>query len=212
MASYSYHLDDDPKIATVLETTAPEPTRQTLDEEPGYTVMPPILVYMPSVEITQSSLDELASSPAVYNRELAWLDFNWRVLAEAQDERNPLLERLRFLAITASNLDEFFRKRVGGLKRQQAAGAANLNLLGWTPDLQIQLISQAVHEMMACQSKVLLNDLLPALKATGVALVDYEDLSAEQQRQMRDFFHREIYPILTPLAVDPGHPFPLSAI
>jgi len=179
-----------------------------LAEEPGYTVMPPISVYTPAVDLAEASLDDLASSPLIYNRELSWLDFNWRVLQEALDDRNPLLERLRFLAITASNLDEFFRKRVGGLKRQQAAGMANLNLLGWTPDYQIRLISQAVHEMMAYQSRLLLDDLLPALRAEGMGLVDYTDLTDEQQEQMRAFFRREVYPILTPLAVDPGHPFP----
>lgn len=208
MASYSYHFDEEREGAAVLETTAPAAAPPPAGDEAGYLVMPPIAVYTPPVEIGEVSLDELASSPVIYNREVAWLDFNWRVLAEALDERNPMLERLRFLAITASNLDEFFRKRVGGLKRQQAAGVANLNLMGWTPDFQIRLISQAVHEMMACQSSALLNDLLPALKREGMGMVDYRELDEEQQARLRDFFHREIYPILTPLAVDPGHPFP----
>lgn len=209
MASYSYHLNSDPAIATATGTAEPENRRQPPPAvAAGYRVTPPTSVYAPSLELTEVSLDELASSPVIYNRELVWLDFNWRVLEEALDERNPLLERIRFLAITASNLDEFFRKRVGGLKRQQAAGVANLNLLGWAPDYQIRLISQAVHEMMTYQSGVLLDELLPALEAEGMALVDYQNLTEEQQAQMRDFFHREIYPILTPLAVDPGHPFP----
>lgn len=207
MASYTYHFDD-PEIATVAEATQEIASPTHGEEHPGYVVMPPVTVYEPAAEITETTLDELASSPVVYNRELAWLDFNWRVLAEAMDERNPLLERLRFLAITASNLDEFFRKRVGGLKRQQAAGVANLNLLGWTPDYQIRLISRAVHAMMAWQSKLLLHQLLPGLEAEGMAVADYTSLSDEQQAQMQGFFHREIYPILTPLAVDPGHPFP----
>ncbi len=81
----------------------------------------------------------------VYNRELNWLDFNWRVLQEALDARTPLLEQVKFLAITASNLDEFFRKHVGGLKRQQAAGVANLTLHGWTPEFQLRLIARAVR-------------------------------------------------------------------
>ena len=84
--------------------------------------------YTPDVDISTLSLEELSTSDDVYNRELSWLDFNWRVLHEAMDPRTPLLERAKFLAITASNLDEFFRKRVGGLKRQQAAGMANLTL------------------------------------------------------------------------------------
>ncbi|RME59538.1 MAG: polyphosphate kinase 1, partial [Caldilineae bacterium] len=160
------------------------------------------------MDITQMSLDELCESPAIYNRELSWLDFNWRVLYEALDARNPLLERLRFLAITGSNLDEFFRKRVGGLKRQQAAGVANLTLHGWTPDFQIQLIAKAVHQMVACQSDCLLEQILPALAEEGMHLVAYEDLSEAEQIQLERYFRSEIYPILTPLAVDPGHPFP----
>nr|HRJ43523.1 polyphosphate kinase 1 [Caldilineaceae bacterium] len=207
MAAYSYHFDD-PEIAIVAEAVGPTPAPTQPADEPGYLFMPPVVVYEPPTEIMESTLDDLASSSIIYNRELAWLDFNWRVLAEALDERNPLLERLRFLAITASNLDEFFRKRVGGLKRQQAVGVANLNLLGWTPDYQIRLISQAVHPMMTWQSDLLLNQLLPGLEAEGMALADYGELSDEQKSQMRSFFFREIYPILTPLAVDPGHPFP----
>ncbi len=204
----SYPLNSEPATATVAETAQPAKVYQPPDTAAGYRVTPPTAVYVPPMDLAEVSLDELASSPVIYNRELAWLDFNWRVLEEALDVRNPLLERIRFLAITASNLDEFFRKRVGGLKRQQAAGVANLNLLGWAPDYQIRLIAQAVHEMMTYQSGVLLDELLPALAAEGLALVDYQNLSAEQQAQMQDFFHREIYPILTPLAVDPGHPFP----
>ena len=147
MASYSYHFDE-PDIAIVIGDT-PSDLPAALDpEDAEYIFMPPVVTNESSIPVTEVTLDDLASSPVIYNRELVWLDFNWRVLAEALDERNPLLERLRFLAITASNLDEFFRKRVGGLKRQQAAGVANLNLMGWTPDYQIRLIAQAVHEML----------------------------------------------------------------
>ena len=177
-------------------------------ENSDYIFMPPVVTGESSLPVSEASLDDLASSPLIYNRELVWLDFNWRVLSEALDTRNPLLERLRFLAITASNLDEFFRKRVGGLKRQQAAGVANLNLLGWTPEQQIHLISRAVHQMLECQSNSLLDDVLPALKAEGMELVEFAELSDEERAYLNSFFYREIYPILTPLAVDPGHPFP----
>jgi len=208
MASYSYRLDNEAEVATIPVSVEREEAAQSTADQQGYIVMPPTSVYAPAVDLAEASLDDLASSPLIYNREISWLDFNWRVLQEVLDDRNPLLERLRFLAITASNLDEFFRKRVGGLKRQQAAGMANLNLMGLTPDYQIRLISQAVHEMMAYQSRLLLDELLPALRAEGMGLVDYTDLTDEQQEQTRAFFRREIYPILTPLAVDPGHPFP----
>lgn len=171
-------------------------------------IQPVEQVYVPGVPLTSLSLDELTHSDMVYNRELNWLNFNWRVLNEAIDSRNPLLERLRFIAITASNLDEFFRKRVGGLKRQKAAGLANLNLSGWLPDLQLQLIAKAVRPMVDAQSTCLLDDLLPALAEHGIRILDYTQLDFEQQQHLRAYYLREVYPILTPLAVDPGHPFP----
>lgn len=154
------------------------------------------------------SLDELTTSEAIYNFELGWLDFNWRVLHQAIDERTPLLERLKFLAITASNLDEFFSKRVGGLKRQRAAGMANLNLEGWAPDKKLNLIAKAVHPLIDAQSDCLIYHIIPALANAGVRIFNYEDLPHEQQEQLRNYFLRDVYPILTPLAVDPGHPFP----
>jgi len=119
-----------------------------------------------------------------------------------------LLERLKFLAITSSNLDEFFRKRVGGLKRQQAVGIANLILPGWTPDFQLQLIAKVVHPMVKTQSDCLFDELLPALEEHDVHLLRYTDLSEQEQVRMRAYYQREVYPMLTPLAVDPGHPFP----
>jgi len=164
--------------------------------------------YNPPVDLSTLSLEDLSTSELVYNRELSWLDFNWRVLAEALDDRTPLLERLRFIAITASNLDEFFRKRVGGLKRQQAAGIANLTLQGWTPDVQLRYIARAVRPMLEAQSKCLYEDLLPAMANNGIHIIDYSDLGQRQQLHLQDYYQREVYPILTPLAVDPGHPFP----
>ncbi len=160
------------------------------------------------LDLSTFSLDDLSNSPEVYNRELAWLDFNWRVLHEALDDRTPLLERVRFLAITANNLDEFFRKRVGGLKRQRAAGLANLQLQGWTPEAQLQWIAKAVQPMLEAQSRCLVEQLLPALAEHGVRIFDYEDLTEQQQARLRQYYQQEVAPILTPLAVDPGHPFP----
>lgn len=171
--------------------------------------MPPVSAYPLSPNPLQNlSLDELVASPTVYNRELSWLDFNWRVLYQALDLRTPLLERLKFIAITSSNLDEFFQKRVGGLKRQQAAGIANLTINGWTPDFQIRLIARHVHAMVKRQTDALLNDILPALRQEGMRIIAYDELPSRQQEHLAAFFRREIYPILTPLAVDPGHPFP----
>ncbi|HAJ38498.1 MAG TPA: polyphosphate kinase 1 [Chloroflexi bacterium] len=158
--------------------------------------------------MTALTLDALSTLDDVYNRELSWLDFNWRVLHEAIDPRTPLLERLKFIAITASNLDEYFSKRVGGLKRQKAAGMANLTLDGWAPDVQLSLIARAVSDMVAIESACLHEDILPQLAEHGIRLVNYVDLDAAEKERLRDYFLREVYPILTPLAVDPGHPFP----
>jgi polyphosphate kinase len=165
-------------------------------------------VYAPGFDLGALTLDAISNSDEVYNRELSWLDFNWRVLHEAIDTRTPLLERLKFIAITASNLDEYFSKRVGGLKRQKAAGMANLTLDGWAPDVQLSLISRAVSDMGAIESACLHEDILPKLAEHGIRLVNYADLDAAERERLRDYFLREVYPILTPLAVDPGHPFP----
>ena len=176
--------------------------------EPSEVIQPKERAFTPNIDIASLSLDELSNSDMVYNRELSWLDFNWRVLNEALDRRTPLMERLKFLAITSSNLDEFFRKRVGGLKRQKAAGIANLTLPGWTPDFQLELIAEAVRPMVEAQSACLLDDILPALEEHGLRILDYTELDFQQQQHLRAYYLREVYPILTPLAVDPGHPFP----
>ncbi|MEM7131949.1 MAG: polyphosphate kinase 1 [Chloroflexota bacterium] len=160
------------------------------------------------LEPSEMTNQQLAHSHQIYNRELSWLDFNWRVLHQALDDRIPLLERLRFLAITTTNLDEFFGKRVGGLKRQQAVGMENLTLPGWPPEFQIDLIHKVVDAMNETQSKVLFEQILPQLELHGVKLIAYQDLSNSQKEHLRTYYLREIHPILTPLAVDSGHPFP----
>jgi len=152
------------------------------------------------------SLDD----PSLYlNRELGWLDFNWRVLYQAMDPRHPLLERIRFLAITATNLDEFIQKRVGGLKRQKAAGVLDLSPDGRSPETQIKLVQQEAGKMQQRVSEVWNNELRPLLeKDASVKISSYNDLTERQQKQLDDYFIEHIYPMLTPLAVDPGHPFP----
>ncbi len=144
-----------------------------------------------------------------FNRELSWLDFNWRVLYQAMDERTPLLERLRFLAITATNLDEFFRKRVGGLKRQRAAGVTRLSADGRTPDDQLALISEAVRPMYRLMGTTWSDALAQALRAeANLHIRDYDTLTADQRARLHRHFQANIFPVLTPLAVDPGRPFP----
>ncbi len=151
--------------------------------------------------------------PSLYfNQELGWIDFNWRVLYQALDERNPLLERIRFVAITASNLDEFIQKRVGGLKRQEAAGVTKLSPDGRTPTEQLALLRKAVLVMHQTMTKTWEKKLKPALRSqAGVAICNYDELSLQQQHAMFAYFLTQIYPILTPLTVDPGHPFPFMS-
>lgn len=148
--------------------------------------------------------------PTLYfNQELSWIDFNWRVLWQAMDERSPLLERVRFVAITASNLDEFFQKRVGGLKRQQAAGVRRLTPDGRTPTEQLISIREAALLMHQTMTQTWEQVLKPALRTqAGVVICSYDDLDVEQHYMLREHFRTHLYPILTPLTVDPGHPFP----
>jgi len=149
------------------------------------------------------------SSPALFlNRELSWLEFDARVLAEAFDERNPLLERLKFLAIFSSNLDEFYMVRVAGLRRQVAARVQQTPPDGLTAREQLDAIERRVSDLLD-QARHCLHDLLlPALSANGVRLLTVAELSAAEREAMDAFFETHIFPVLTPLAVDPGHPFP----
>jgi polyphosphate kinase len=130
------------------------------------------------------------------------------VLNEAFDERTPLLERLKFLAIFSSNLDEFFMVRVAGLRRQVAAGVTATGPDGATPQEQLDAIHRRVAEMLAAQQRCLHDILLPALEQHGVRLVRMGDLSPSEWLEVDEFFESEVFPVLTPLAVDPGHPFP----
>ena len=158
-----------------------------------------------------STITELATAPEYppfLNRDLSWLDFNCRVLTEAQDERNPLLERVKFLAIFSSNQDEFFMKRVGLLKRKIAQRSSECSHDGLTPEQQIAVVSHRVAEMNRRQIDIWQNGLLPELARHGIILRTYAELGAEHRAKADDYFERQIFPVLTPLAVDPGHPFP----
>jgi polyphosphate kinase len=154
---------------------------------------------------------ELDHPSLYFNRELGLLDFNWRVLHQATDPRVPLLERVRFLAITSSNLDEFFQKRVGGLRRQIAAGVQTLSLDGRTPGEQLQLIADAGLVMYAAMSAIWERELVPLLRTeAGVLVSRYTELDERQRAGLDLFFREQFYPVLTPLAVDPGTPSPSS--
>ncbi len=149
------------------------------------------------------------SDPSLYiNRELSWLSFNERVLAQAWDERHPLLERVRFVAISATNLDEFFMIRVSGLQQQVAAELPNPVPDGMTPEEQLSRIHDHTEDFLAEQREVLERVLLPALRREGVNLVPYDRLRRKEKKELRERFIRDILPVLTPLAIDPAHPFP----
>ncbi|MGD8244081.1 MAG: polyphosphate kinase 1 [Anaerolineae bacterium] len=149
------------------------------------------------------------TDPSLYiNRELSFLQFNQRVLEEALDEGHPLLERVKFLAIVASNLDEFFMIRVSGLRRQLAAGALKAPPDGMTPAEQLAAIRRQLLPQLAKQYDCWRKDLLPKLDSAGMQVLGYDELKRKQRKLMRNYFKEEIYPALTPLAFDPGHPFP----
>nr|MBA3389632.1 RNA degradosome polyphosphate kinase [Rubrobacter sp.] len=149
------------------------------------------------------------SDPSLYiNRELSWLAFNDRVLAQVRDERHPLLERMRFLAISETNLDEFFMIRVSGLQQQVAAELPNPVPDGMTPEEQLSRIKQDTEEFFAEQRSVLNDELLPELAGEGIKVIPHKRLRKAEREELRERFGRDILPILTPLAIDPAHPFP----
>jgi polyphosphate kinase len=145
-----------------------------------------------------------------FNRELSWLEFNARVLEEAADATNPLLERLKFAAIFSSNLDEFFEVRVAGLQQQLYAGIEpqDYGADGLDPLEQLARIETRVHALVAQQHRLLDTEIMPGLAAAGIQRVALESLEPAEREYLDKLFAREIYPILTPLAIDPGHPFP----
>ncbi|WP_420114299.1 RNA degradosome polyphosphate kinase [Pseudactinotalea sp.] len=154
---------------------------------------------LPEIELPQ---DRFA------DRELSWLRFNERVLELAEDPSVPLLERVRFLAIFASNLDEFFMVRVAGLKRRIATGMAVTAASGLTPRQVMEQISAGAHELTARHARVFTDDVQPELQAQGITLVHFDQLADSEKDRLHKYFRRMIFPVLTPLAVDPAHPFP----
>jgi len=150
----------------------------------------------------------LSSEKLFTNREVGWLHFNRRVLTEAEDARNPVLERLRFLSISSSNMDEFFMKRVGGLKRQVAYGIAPKSADAQTPSQQLATIRQIVTPMIAAQDNCFEKILKPALIEQSIFLLKWKDLSAKEKELVKKYYQKNVFPVLTPLSVDPGHPFP----
>ena len=158
-----------------------------------------------------------ATSPAVdnplpddryLNRELSWLDFNARVLALAADTSLPLLERAKFLAIFASNLDEFYMVRVAGLKRRDEMGLSVRSADGLSPREQLRRINELTQQIADRHAHVFLDSVRPALADEGVVIVTWNELDDDERSRLSTYFHEQVFPVLTPLAVDPAHPFP----
>lgn len=170
------------------ETTTPEPAPESTPE-------PALPAFDPN-------------APEWYlNRELTWLAFNQRVLHEAQDERTPLLERIKFLAIVSTNLNEFFMKRLGGLKQQIGARVRELSVDGRSPEQQLSECLTVVRDIVD-QQRILASHLHELLKAQGIRLRSYKRLSDDERKLMRDYYIRNIFPLVTPQTMDPAHPFP----
>ncbi|KAB0669905.1 polyphosphate kinase 1 [Oryzomonas sagensis] len=150
---------------------------------------------------------DLNDSEWYLNRELTWLEFNQRVLHEAEDSRTPLLERLKFIAIVSSNLDEFFMKRIGGLKQQIGAGMRELTLDGRTPHQQVQECHLVIRSLEARKDQ-LFRHLCSLLEEKGIAVESYNELTAKEKKTLREHYYTNIFPLLTPQSIDPAHPFP----
>jgi polyphosphate kinase len=161
-------------------------------EEPQMIVLPPVNI-RPTM---------------FFNREISLLEFNARVLGEGNNERNPLLERVKFLSIFNSNLDEFFMIRVSGIREQVNAGVSEKSFDGMTPTEEMAALRTKMLPLFEAQSKLHREVLQPSLAKAGIHVLDFADLTEEQKQAARDYFDRMVFPVCTPLAVDPGHPFP----
>jgi polyphosphate kinase len=157
---------------------------------------------------TAAAITDQLPDDRYLNRELSWLDFNARVLALAADNSLPLLERAKFLAIFASNLDEFYMVRVAGLKRRDEMGLSVRSADGLTPREQLRRIGEQTQQIASRHAHVFLDSVLPALGDEGISIITWDDLDDAERDRLSTYFHEQVFPVLTPLAVDPAHPFP----
>ncbi|MFC4000598.1 RNA degradosome polyphosphate kinase [Prauserella oleivorans] len=194
---------------------SPEPRRVTTNPPPGATAtdgrasMPQAVPSAPpaATGVPRAVPDNLPDD-RYFNRELSWQDFNARVLALAEDESQPLLERAKFLAIFASNLDEFYMVRVAGLKRRDETGLSVRSADGLTPREQLSYIAKRNQDLVERHTAAFEEHVRPALAAEGIRIVRWSDLDADDRARLSRYFTEQIFPVLTPLAVDPAHPFP----
>ena len=160
---------------------------------------------------TQAPDRDFGANPENYvNRELSWLEFNYRVLSEARDKNLPLFERLKFLSITASNMDEFYMVRVASLKDMVHAKYTKPDIAGLTPQQQLDVIAQRTHQLVELQYSTYNRSLLPMLRQNGLRVVpEHEDLTEQEAAFADRYFIENVYPVLTPMAFDSSRPFPL---
>ena len=150
---------------------------------------------------------DLGDSQWYLNRELTWLNFNQRVLHEAEDPRTPLLERLKFIAIVSANLDEFFMKRIGGLKQQIGAGLKELTLDGRSPRQQVTECHAVIRELET-RKELAYRTVFDLLEEKNILIESYRQITAKEKKLLRDFYYMNLFPLLTPQSIDPAHPFP----
>ena len=195
----------EPPVSLTVVATDGKKT-PTAGESGGRTASPAPRKRKTAVASEAAAID-LSSAEYYLNRELTWLEFNWRVLAEARDPRNLLMERVKFAAIVGGNLDEFFMKRIGGLKQQVGAGLTDLTVDGRTPQQQIVECRKIVHRMEH-ELAVLVQELFAELAKEDIAVLAYEDLGEKEREAIREFYFNNIFPLITPQVIDPAHPFP----
>jgi len=161
----------------------------------------------PPVAVLETPSFDLNDSQWFLNRELTWLEFNRRILHEAEVNRTPLLERLKFIAIVSANLDSFFMKRIGGFKQQIGAGMSELTLDGRTPLQQVSECHQVIRDINARKNEVL-KEVLSLLSLEGIVIESYATLTSQEKIDLREYFFSSVFPLLTPQSIDPAHPFP----
>ena len=162
-------------------------------------------------KVNNSQTPDFGANPSNYvNRELSWLEFNYRVLSEARDKTIPLFERLKFLSITESNLDEFYMVRVASLKDMVHAKYTKPDIAGMTPSQQLEAIAEKTHQLVELQYSTYNRSLLPLLRQNGLRVITaHEDLTEEEGEFVDQYFQENVYPVLTPMAFDSSRPFPL---